>query len=243
MTRFIVCVPYYSRPDFPSECDLIESDEAVPRDILLCNPSNGYHIESGMQYDPNIENGEYRMCSPGVRRGLAKRHRQYDDLYIVFRTRYFRLDGSSTYLVTGFYRIKKDFSKEGRDGPMVLADESHFVRLSDSVNIDESMKKSKAYRARFNSENSKWRIVLDRWLDQLVTLPSITSRYVDEIVRLKKLFGEHEFTGEWYPACRGCPHNTERTLCPLMKRKKRFTVINNPPHYMESLDSFYSKHM
>lgn len=242
MTEFIVCVNYYSRPEFPSQCGLIEHEEAVLRDILLCNPSNEYHIKPGMQYDPHIEYDEYRICSPKVRQGLSKRSDRYEDLYILFRTRYYRLDGTSAYYLTGLYRIKKDFSKEERNAPIILAEESHFVRLSDSIPIERRMRESGAYRAGFTSENENWEMYLRDWLDQLYSQPSFSSEYIEETNRLKEMFAEYEFTEDYYPTCRNCPHNAQNTHCPLIKRKRRYDIINNPPHYMENLDSFYEKY-
>src|SRR5665647_3946554 len=100
MSSFLVCVVYFSLPSFPENCSLVTQHDLVPRDVLLCNKSNDRHILGGMQYDPNIENGEYRVCEPPVRRNLRTKSTHYDDLFLLFRTRYFNHDGSSRYLVT-----------------------------------------------------------------------------------------------------------------------------------------------
>lgn len=243
MSVFCVCVPYFSLPEFPKSCALVRNKEILPRDVLLCNKTNAGHIEGGIQYDPNIENGEYRICEPPVRRSLKRKAKDFDELYLIFRTRFIRLNGTSLYLVPGFYTIKKEFHKDEREGPVILAETMKFVSIQDAVDISRQMEESRAFRASFSSQNTSWSKRLVKWIEHLRSRKDQTTAYIDEIVRLKKAFKENEFGDSHYPVCDNCTHGQAAcSSCPLVWRRNTFKQIpQNPAHYMKNLDEFYAE--
>ena len=243
MRVFSVCVPYYSLPEFPRFCILIRNHDILPRDILLCNETNNDHIKEGAQYDPNIENGEYRLCEPPVRRSLKKKADIYDELYLLFRTRYFQLNRERKYLVTGFYKVKKEFDKEEREGPIIYAKNMRFVSISDSVDITKRIIDSRAYRPPLTSENEKWKDDITEWIHQLEEKKDQTEVYISKINRLKRVFKENEFKNRPYSECTSCKFvNMKRSSCPLIWRQNnRKQMPNNRMHYTKSLDKFYNQ--
>ena len=243
MSVFSVCVPYYSSPEFPRSCVLIRNHDILPRDILLCNKTNRIHIQEGAQYDPNIENGEYRLCEPPVRRSLKKKADNYDKLYLIFRTRFLRLNGTSKYLVTGFYIVKNEFEKEDRDGPIIHAKNMRFVSISDSIDITHRMNESQAFISSFTSKNKGWKDDLTEWIQQLEGKKDQTAAYIREINRLKKRFKENEFKNKPYSECKSCKFvSIARSKCPLIWRQNTWKQMpDNKMHYMQSLDEFYEE--
>jgi len=241
MSAFYGCVPYYGLPEFPKSCIIVKNHEILPRDILLCNKTNITHIQGGMQYDPNIENGEYRICEPPTRRNLQKKADDYGELYLIFRTRYIQLRGASKYLVTGFYNVKKEFEKEEREGPIIYAENMRFATISDSIDITKQITGSRAFRSFFTSRNERWKKNLTEWVDHLEEKEDQTSVYIREINRLKKIFEENEFQDRLYSGCESCKHNDiAGSSCPLIWRKRTYRHIpNNAAHYMRNLDEFY----
>ena len=240
MTNFYACVTYYSLPSFPKSCIIIRNHNILPRDVLLCNRTNDHHIRGGMQYDPNIENAEYRVCEPPVRQGLRTRAGKYDDLYLMFRTRNIRVDGTSSYLVTGFYKIKKEFDKTQREAPIIYADAMQFVSISDCIDITERITESQAFRCCLTSENPKWMKDLVQWADQLEKATNQTEVYIREINRLKRIFRENEFRDTPYPMCTPCKHsNASTSSCPLVWRRHHRTIPNHPANYMRNLDEYF----
>jgi hypothetical protein len=195
-----------------------------------------------MQYDPNIENGEYRVCEPPVRRNLRTKSSQYDDLFLLFRTRYFNQDGSSRYLVTGFYDVEKNFTDaECREAPIVHARAMHFVSLADSIDITEIMKENRSYRCCFSLENPDWRGYLIDWKNHLALAQNQTNRYVDAINNLKNIYYENEIQGANYRACDSCTYCDRPDVCSLAWRRIHRTVPHNPINYMRSLDEVYAR--
>lgn len=240
MMVFYVCVTYYSLPTFPRQCFIVRNHDILPRDILLCNRTNDHHIRGGMQYDPNIENAEYRVCEPPVRRSLEIKAEKYNDLYLIFRTRHIRLDGTSRYLVTGYYRIKKDFSTRYREAPVIHADDMHFVSIPDCVDVTERIKGLKAFRCCPSSENPKWADSLVQWAGQLEKAPNRTEEYVREINRLKRIFCDNEPEDDSYPICKSCKHNNIATsICPLVWRRRHRKLFPHPANYMKNLDEYF----
>jgi hypothetical protein len=203
MPDFFTSVIYYSLPRFPECCALIKHPDLVPRDILLCNKTNDHHIQGGMQYDPNIENAEYAVCEPQVRIGLELRAEKYDELYLLFRTRHFKPDNSSRYLVTGFYKIEKKFDDSFpiREAPVIHAKEMHFVSVSDCIDVTEEITKARAFRCCFTSNNPKWQKQLQDWVSEISSKRNRTPDYIEEINNLKRLFQENEIENRQYPFC------------------------------------------
>jgi len=241
MSQFSVCVIYYSLPSLPEACALVTQHDLVPRDVLLCNRSNDHHILGGMQYDPNIENAEYRICEPRVRAKLQRQSSQYDNLYLLFRTRHFNQDGSSNYLVTGFYDVERDFTDaQCLEKPIVHARAMHFVSLADSIDITELMKERKSYRCCFTSENPFWRPHLESWVNQLSQAQNQTNRYVEEINNLKNIFYDNEFHGANYETCTNCTYCNRPDACFLTWRRRHRTIPHRPANYMKSLDEYFA---
>ena len=241
MADFYVSVTYFSRPSFPKSCKLIHNPNVIPRDVLLCNKTNARHIEGGMQYDPNLENAEYANCEPPVRHGLMKRAKQYDDLYLLFRTRYFRIDGSSRYLVTGFYKIKKEFNgRDIREAPIVYAETMHFVSISDCIDVTQIIQEWNAFRCCPTSNNQRWRQLLVDWTKQLKMKQNRIDEYIQELNYMKEIFRKNEFQEKKYPICEACKHysSTDKS-CPLTWRRKRYSIDPHPANFMKNLDEFY----
>jgi len=218
--QYIVCVPYYSLPEFPSFCRVVSNRHVLLRDILLCNPSN-FHVRAGVQYDPHLETLEYINCEPHVRNCIVSRSGVYKDIRIVFRTRFLRLDGTSDQLVTGYYIVGPDSNRICREAPVVRASTSKFLSETDCINITSLLQKTRAYRSCFTSENNKWRPYLKRWIKHIDNRRDATADYVAEIQRLKKIYGENEFRGATIPyaPCEDCSDTAH--LCPLIRRRIR----------------------
>jgi len=231
-TGFIVCVPYYSLPEFPPDCIVVRDHDVLIRDILLCNRRN-FHIRGGVQFDPYIEHLEYMNCQPRVRRAISEKTAHYTDLYILFRTLFGRFDGSSTYLLTGYYKVKPDSSEECRDAPVIKASKAKFVSIEESIDITDLMNEKRSYRSCPTTENEGWKELLNTWLDILEGRQDLTDRYVREIQRLKLVYGQQEFidTSRGYSDCEGCHHNNNS--CPLVWRRcHRGIPPKFPQHFL-----------
>jgi hypothetical protein len=195
-----------------------------------------------MQYDPNIENGEYAICEPRVRRSLQEKSQKYENLYLIFRTRFFEQNGSSRYLVTGFYDVEKTFSAtESREAPIVHAKSMHFVSIADSLDITEKMEEEQAFRCCFTSNNVNWSGDLISWVNQLRKSKNQTDRYIDEINNLKKVFYENEAMNGNYAACSSCEHRNLKHGCPLTWRRSHRLIKPHPANYMTNLTEYYAK--
>lgn len=229
---YIVCVPYYSLPEFPSGCAIVKDHDILLRDILLCNRRN-FHFKGGAQYDPHIEALDYMNCQPRVRQAIVDKAGKYDDIYILFRTCFLKLRGRSEYRVAGYYRVKPVFTESCRDAPVVKASVARFVSIKESVDITCVMNATRAFRSCPTTENKEWRDRLNGWLSTLENAQDLTNRYTEEIERLKVVFGEQEFAGlsQGYPDCKGCRH--EGNLCPLVwRRRHRGVPPRFPPHFL-----------
>jgi hypothetical protein len=229
---FIVCVPYYSLPEFPSDCLIVKDHDILPRDILLCNKRN-FHFKGGVQYDPYIEALEYRNCQPRIRQAIADKARKYDVIYILFRTCFLMLGRSSRYFVTGYYKVLPVFTDSCRDAPVIKASVARFVSINESVDITCVMNTTRAFRSCPTTENKEWRARLNDWLHQLEKAKDLTRRYIEEIERLKIVFGEQEFSrsSQGYLDCKNC--RNENDLCPLVWRRcHRGIPPRFPPHFL-----------
>jgi ribosomal protein L36 len=222
-------VPYYSIPEFPSDCRIVKRHGIVARDVLLCNPTN-FHVQGGVQYDPHVETMEYINCQPRVRRSISEKMKNYDDVRILFRTRRLRLDGGSDELVTGYYVVGSASEVMCRDAPVIMASGIRFVTDADAIDITSLMDREKAHRSSFTTGNSKWKPYLLRWIRQLDKGRDATEDYKKEIQRLKMIYKNNEFRlGDRYGACRNC---SEEDQCFLVRRRKRYGCLEKcPPHF------------
>ena len=215
----IVCVPYYSLPEFPPQCTLVHAHDVAIRDILLCNPTN-FHVRAGVQYDPHLETAEYMNCQPRVREQVANKIMNGEKAKILFRTRLIKLDGSSEELVTGLYDIEGAVPVVVcRDAPVLKGQKTRFVSIDASINISKVMEVTKAHRSCFTTQNSKWRNRLLRWAGDLENKKDETSKYIKEIERLKKIYRDNEYPGGvFYAACGKCQDKNGN--CPLVRRRR-----------------------
>jgi hypothetical protein len=222
-------VPYYSIPEFPPDCRIVKHQGIVARDVLLCNPSN-FHVRDGVQYDPHLETLEYINCQPIVRRSILRSVQDYDDVRILFRTRLFRIDGSSKVIVTGYYVVDHASSEICREAPVIKASDARFVVGLDAVDVTRLLSKTKAYRSCFTTRNPEWRSHLLRWIRRIDDRRNATKDYVGEIQRLKKIYKEHEFSnGLLYDACGDC--SDKNHLCPLVHRRRSYGSPREVPHH------------
>jgi len=227
---YFVCVPYYSIPEFPSGCTIVKHHEIVARDVLLCNPTN-FHVRGGIQYDPHVESMEYINCQPKARRSIAEKIETYGDVRILFRTRRLKLDGGFRHLVTGYYVVGSASEATCRDAPVIKASRIRFVAAPDAIDITGLLDRTGAYRSCFTTQNPRWEPRLVRWIRHIDAQRDATKKYVEETMRLKKIYGENEFrTGALYATCGDCSCGDGR--CYLFRRRGRFgSLANLPLHY------------
>jgi hypothetical protein len=193
-----------------------------------------------MQYDPNIENAEYRVCEPSVRRGFMIRAEKYDYLYLIFRTRHMRLDGITRYLVAGFYKVKKGFDETQREAPVVHAQAMHFVSVSDCIDVTRKITETRAFRCCFTSENPGWKQDLIEWTGRLEKAANRAQEYAREINRLKRIFRENEFQKKPYQICTTCKYSDPGAYgCPLIWRRYHRSIPHHPANYMKNLDEYF----
>ncbi len=240
LPNFYVCVIYFSLPGFPDSCKLVKYRDLAPRDVLLCNRINDHHIKGGMQYDPHLESAEYSICEPKVRRSLQNNSVAFNKMFILFRTRYFDNQGSSRYLVTGFYDVEKKFDRmESREAPIIYARTMHFVSVKDSIDISEKMEKERAYRCSFTSNCATWKEDLATWVAELSKRQNQTDRYIEEINGLKKIFKENEFENKNYSQCTNCEYSSIGQPCPLTWRRSHRKMPLHPANYLHNLEEFF----
>ena len=226
--KFAVCVPYYSLPEFPLDCKIVTDHAVVIRDILLCNPYNLAHILGGIQIDPHIETLEYMNCQPIVRHGIEKRAEKYDDIRIIFRTRYIGLGYTSKYLVVGYYKVRPEFNQICRGAPIIKASSATFLSIQDSIDITSIMEERKAFRSCFSTENKRWKDHIEKWIADIDQRTNVTQDYAKEIIRLKETYSTYEFKGNdnSYDNCKNC---TKENSCFLVRRRQRFGMLQRLP--------------
>jgi hypothetical protein len=224
MNDFLVCVPYFSLPEFPEQCILVSIRDILPRDILLSNPSNSIHRTIGVQFDPAIECSLYRVCEPRVRQSIRARLGIYDRLFILFRTTYRKLDGSSNLLIAGYYEVDKNATAIAPDD-RVLARRMSFVSTGDAVDITQLMSGRRAYRSAFSSENEAWKAHLYNWKRHLEANQNRLNDYILLINNLKSAFEANEFRNSRYRNCLSCKwiHN-DSLRCPLVYRQNHWSI-------------------
>lgn len=235
MKRFFVCVYYFSHPEFPKECNLVRNHGILLRDILVANPSNDTHRKEGYQYDPAVDVGEYRVCQKNTRLGIKKRLDKYDELYLLFRTRYVKINKDKPVLVSGFFKVDKDLTREQEDHT-IYASKMHFNSVDDAIDITAFMKKKRAHRASPNSENQRWGDALESWFEHIANHPNRIRRYKNLSQTLKIAFKANEFQNERYSECTLCEYVTEgKSLCPLVHRQNSWKISDMRRYY----DIFY----
>jgi hypothetical protein len=204
----------------------------IPRDILISNPTNEIHRRIGIQYDPAIEHGKYWVCQPRTRRSISARLAKYDEMYLLFRTTYMKLDRTSRVLVTGYYKIQQDNPVENDYDPTIYAEKMKFVSVIDAIDITDFMKISRSYRSTPTTENFQWAPVLLSWIEQINEKTNRVRKYRNLSNRLKEAFKMNEFVRKPYDICESCPETANsRTMCPLVQRQNKREITDISKYY------------
>jgi hypothetical protein len=163
-----------------------------------------------------------------------RRQKDYDELYILFRTRYLRLCGSSRYYIVGYYEVEKNFTELIDGSPVIHAKGMKFVSIRDAIDITKRIASFKAFRACPTTMNEKWRSFLEWCLAHLEEKQDLTKEYIEETIRLKNIYKANEFRElNYYEDCNTCNYKDMGGLiCPLIWRRITYgSLVNNPEHY------------
>lgn len=220
---FLVCVYYYSLPEFPDNCVIVKDNSLFVRDVLVSNPINP-HIKFGGQYDPHYEHSftpQYKMCSKNIRRKImsVKNDNIYDKIFLLFRTNKVSLSKANTQYISGYYDI--DIDKVAIDPdyeePVLYAKEARFANLEAAINISDFLANSRNYRFSFSSEtkNGIYQKYLNTWMEKIKSAQNFLDDYINLTKKLDKLFKYYEFEEGIYPICSDC---TDVDKCLLTKR-------------------------
>jgi hypothetical protein len=207
------------------------------------------HFDYGEIYDPHWEGRdddgvpEYRYCEEGSRCGLVNRYEKPEELYVLFRTHYRYLDGSTDFLIPGYYKVRKELveSEPRRSDPrirvpVVKAEEAKSLSLGDAISIARSMdighflRENNLYRVSFSSENPRFREQLEIWLDVVISeeRENLLRDYQRETVRLKRALEEAKKNDEIYLDCSGCQYQPARSWeCPLIRRREMWGKVTS----------------
>jgi hypothetical protein len=165
---------------------------------------------------------------------LMKRQNDYDELYILFRTRYLHLCKPSKYYVVGYYEVEKNFSELIDGSPIIHAKRIKFVSIADAIDVSKRIARFKAFRACPTTLNKKWQSFLEWCLERLEERQDLTKDYIEETTRLKSIYKSNEFCEQnYYKDCDNCNYKDMGGLiCPLMWRRITYgQLANNPEHY------------
>ena len=157
---FIQCTYYYSLPEFPQNCKIVNKNSLMVRDSLLANPNNP-HVYYGGQYDPHYEhpNGpQYLVCHKSVRRKSKAifDKKSYSDVYLLFRTTRKLLTNENDHLISGYYHINLDNIEldPEYEEPVLYAKDAKFVDTQESIDISAYLRKYSYYRTSFSTETN-----------------------------------------------------------------------------------------
>lgn len=221
--KYTIGCTYFSLPQFPEDCNLINNSKLLLRDVLVCNKNNQDHFNSAGQYDPHLEHRppQYRYCHANAKAAIFNRREDYDDLYILFWTNYLYADGRNQHRVVGYYQVnQKSFRSLDEGAPTLYAKSAKFVNLEDTINITKSMKKFNLYQVCPSNENPKYQDVLNRLLKTIMegNQKNQLEDYRKETKRLDRIFNKNE-PKKYYPQCEGCFYLKEKNkTCPLIWR-------------------------
>lgn len=245
---YLTCVYYFSLPEFPDSCNIVEDNSLFVRDILVSNPIN-QHLESGGQYDPHYEHAfapQFKMCWEKTRRRIMsiKNDNLYDEVYLLFRTRKMSLSKASTQHVTGYYNVDlrnvvvdPDYAE-----PVIFAKEAKFVDLENAISLSDFLRESGNYRFSFSSETKKgsYKDYLVDWIVRIEEAQNHLDDYIDVTTALKNLFRYYEYEEGMYATCDGC---TETDSCPLTRRinKKGKLYHRLPKDIAGRMNSYYKR--
>jgi len=245
-SEFIICVYYYSLPEFPADCRIVRDNSLFVRDVLVCNPIN-FHVVLGGQYDPHYEHylaPQYRMCMDRVRRKIMSiaSNGTFDKVYLLFRTSKASQFRGHTQHVIGYYDV--DLSNVVLDPdyeePIIYAKKAILVRAQDAVDISKFLKLSSNYGLPFDSETQKgiFKKDLSSWKEKISSSQDCLKDYVDVTKQLDRLFKRNEFEEGVYAECADCPSQSE---CFLVKRinKKGKLYHQLPDDIAQRINRFY----
>ena len=221
---FLICVYYYSLPEFPSGCNVVPNNSLLIRDVLTCNPIN-QHIKFGGQYDPHYEHSlapEYKMCSKRTRRKIMsiKNNGVYDEVYLLFRTTKALLAGGASQRISGYYDVNLDKveTDPNYEEPILYAREARFVDLEEAINLSSFLARfPNLRRFPFSSETEEGglRDFLEQWRKKIRSSHNRLNQYIHITKELDRLFKYYEFEEGIYEICEGCPNTAS---CFLIKR-------------------------
>lgn len=245
---FVVCVYYFSLPEFPDNCEIVNDNTLLIRDVLVSNPYNP-HVEYGGQYDPHYEHDlapEYKICSKKTRRKilLIKQHNSYEKIYLLFRTNRASLDGTNTQYISGYYDVDLEKCKidPNYEGPVIYAKEARFLDIENAIDLSDFLVKSRNRRFPFSSETKEGAFegLLHDWTKRIEEECNFFDQYVNVTKSLKKIFKYCEFEDGVYPLCSKCK---ETKKCPLIRRirKKGKLYHRLPNNIAAQINNYYKK--
>lgn len=220
---FLICVYYYSLPEFPENCMIVKDNSLFIRDILVSNPLNP-HIKLGGQYDPHYEHTsapQYKMCSRETRRKVMSivDYDKYDKVYLLFKTTRRLLSNVNVHYISGYYDINLNETVIDPDyeEPVLYAKEARFVDLGSAIDISDFLMETRFYRVRFSSETNdgEFRDELNSWKEKIKSAQNFLDNYIKVTKELSRIFKYHEFDEENYTPCDGC---VDIQKCPLIRR-------------------------
>lgn len=245
---FLVCVYYYSLPEFPNNCSIVENNSLFVRDVLVSNPSNP-HIKYGGQYDPHYEHNlapQFKMCAKNVRRKIMSIINDgiYDKIYLLFRTNKKSLSKANTQCISGYYDIDMDkvAIDPNYEEPVLYARKARFVNSESAINLSDFLKKSRNPRFPFSSEtrNGIFGKTLNHWIEEIRSAQNFLSDYINVTRQLDKLFKYYEFEEGIYPICNGCA-TVEKCLLAKRIHKKGKLYHQLPEDIASRINSHYKK--
>lgn len=244
---FLICVYYYSLPEFPQNCRLVEDNSLLIRDVLVSNPNNN-HIYRGGQYDPHYEHElapQYKVCFKEARRKIMSvvSNGLHDEVYLLFRTNRVSLSGANSQRVVGFYEIDSEKLCIDPDygEPVVYAKEARFVNLQSSIDLFDYLKRSGNRRFSFSSETKEGRFKcqLEDWVKKLKKEVNYLEEYKRSTQEIEKIFKYYEYEEGIYPVCEGC---LELEKCYLPKRiVKKGKLCNQLPEYAAKINDHFKR--
>jgi len=178
---FLICVYYFSLPEFPNDC-VIAKDNSLPvRDVLVSNPRNP-HIELGGQYDPHYEHDpapQFKMCARNARTKIMSLidGDAYSKIYLLFRTNRVSLSKPNLHLISGYYDVDLDAVTidPNYDQPVIYAKEARFTDLEAAIDISDFLTRHGYYRTHFSSQTKDGALekTLSQWKERIKTAPNV----------------------------------------------------------------------
>lgn len=245
---FLICVYYFSLPEFPDHCDIVKNNSLFVRDILVSNPINP-HIRFGGQYDPHYEHSfapQFKICKKNVRRKIMSivENELYEKIYILFRTNKVSLGKKTSQHISGYYDVDMDnvAIDPNYDEPVIYAKEARFTNQENAVNLSDFLNKTGYYRVDFSSEtkNGAYEKSLYRWMKKIRSTKNLLTDYVKVTNNLNGLLKYYEYEEGIYPMCSNC---ADADKCYLIKRIKKKEKLYHqlPKDIAKRINKYYKK--